>query len=566
MRANSAGGVVQHQRNRASVVYQYWFSYAYPTALRVTFAALSSLPEIPSASLDGLWVSRVLRIRPSRLYRYRVGPLGSRQHGESRPAPSHRDQPGCTVTRHREEIRTKGLRLTELTHRGEFSHGAHLTSPQPGQYGRVAKPDSPADWDSPTAAHPPEGISTATTPQAAASARLDAVAARAAAVGLNRIHILAWRDLADPEAGGSELHAHRVATLWARAGLDVTMRTSTAIGHDPYVVRDGYKVIRKSGRYTVFPRSALSGLLGRRGNPDGLVEVWNGMPFFSPIWARCPRVVFLHHVHAEMWRMVLSKHLGPIGELVERRVAPPLYRSSRVVTLSDSSRREIVDMLGLPASRVSVVPPGVGTRFTPGSVRSADPLVMAVGRLVPVKRFDLLVDALMSVRRSVPNLRAIIVGEGVERPRLESKIAEFGAQGWLSLPGRLDDEALLKTYRRAWVLACTSLREGWGMSITEAGACGTPAVVTRIAGHVDVVEHGVTGLLVDSTDTFAAALDAVLRDGGLRDRLGRGARTRAASLTWEAAAAGTLDALVKEAEARTRRSRTGDLSVTDPRC
>ena len=187
--------------------------------------------------------------------------------------------------------------------------------------------------------------------------RLDQVVAAAAKVGLSRIHLLAWRDLDDPEAGGSELHAHRIATLWARAGLDVTMRTSTAAGHEPLTRRDGYRVVRKSGRYAVFPRSALSGFVGRRGRPDGLVEIWNGMPFFSPIWARCPRIVFLHHVHAEMWQMVMSRRLAPVGAFVERRVAPPFYRRSRIVTLSSSSRQEIVSMLGLSPEKVTVVPP-----------------------------------------------------------------------------------------------------------------------------------------------------------------------------------------------------------------
>ncbi len=200
---------------------------------------------------------------------------------------------------------------------------------------------------------------------AAGAIRLDQAVAAAAKVGLARIHLLAWRDLDDPEAGGSELHAHRIATLWARAGLDVTMRTSSAAGHDPLTRRDGYRVVRKSGRYAVFPRSALSGLVGRRGRPDGLVEIWNGMPFFSPLWARCPRIVFLHHVHAEMWQMVMSRRLAPVGAFVERRVAPPFYRRSRIVTLSSSSRDEIVSMLRLRADHVSVVPPGVDPASRP---------------------------------------------------------------------------------------------------------------------------------------------------------------------------------------------------------
>ena len=175
-----------------------------------------------------------------------------------------------------------------------------------------------------------------------------------------RVQVLAWRDFEDPEAGGSELHAHRMATVWARVGLDISMRTSAAPGQEAITTRDGYQVIRKSGRHAVFPRSALSGLVGRRGRPDGLIEIWNGMPFFTPLWARCPRIVFLHHVHAAMWRMVLTPRLARLGETIELRVAPPLYRHSRVLTPSTSSRDEILSMLGLDASRGERGSPGRG--------------------------------------------------------------------------------------------------------------------------------------------------------------------------------------------------------------
>src|SRR5256885_10510930 len=128
----------------------------------------------------------------------------------------------------------------------------------------------------------------------------------AAAAGLRRIHGLSWRDLADVEAGGSEVHAATVARLWAEAGVDVTLRTSYAQGQAPVVTRDGYRVIRRAGRYLVFPRAVGSEVLGRHGPRDALVEIWNGMPFFSPVWGRGPRVVLLHPVPAEAGRMVLG--------------------------------------------------------------------------------------------------------------------------------------------------------------------------------------------------------------------------------------------------------------------
>jgi glycosyltransferase involved in cell wall biosynthesis len=437
------------------------------------------------------------------------------------------------------------------------SESRHVTITGADAPGRV--PTTSSATSSTSAAAPPGEIELPVTaidvdrsdPALATRLRLDAAVSAAGKVGLNRVHLLAWRDLDDPEAGGSELHAHRIASLWAAAGIDVTMRTSTAAGHAPFTRRDGYRVVRKSGRYGVFPRSALSGFVGRRGRPDGLVEIWNGMPFFSPVWARCPKFVFLHHVHAEMWQMVMSRRLAPVGAFVERRLAPPFYRHSRIVTLSSSSRDEIVSMLGLPRSNVSVVPPGVDPRFSPGppgAVRSTDPLVVAVGRLVPVKRFDRLIDELVAVRRRLPGLRAQIVGEGYERPQLEQRISAAGATDWIELVGRMSDDDLRDSYRRAWLLVSMSQREGWGMTITEAAACGTPAVVTRIAGHSDAVEHGVTGILVHSPDQFGDELERVLRDDTLRRRLGRAAQEHAARLTWEATAAGTLEALVAEAE------------------
>jgi hypothetical protein len=105
-----------------------------------------------------------------------------------------------------------------------------------------------------------------------------AIAELAAQAGLSHVHMLAWRDLDDDEAGGSEVHAHSIAAIWAQSGLQVTMRTSFAEGQPTSVVRDGYTVSRKAGRYGVFPRSALAELSGRLGPCDGLVEIWNACP------------------------------------------------------------------------------------------------------------------------------------------------------------------------------------------------------------------------------------------------------------------------------------------------
>lgn len=364
----------------------------------------------------------------------------------------------------------------------------------------------------------------------------------AAEAGIARVHMLAWRDLADIEAGGSEIHASTVASLWAQAGVEVTIRTSYAQGSPTQANRDGYRVIRKAGRYLVFPRAAFSEASGRHGPRDALVEIWNGVPFFSPIWCRGPRVTWLHHLHTEMWPLVLPPRLARGGQLLESRLAPPFYRRTQIVTLSQSSKSLLLAKLRFRDENVHVVPPGISTQFKLGQGKTAQPSVLAVGRLMPPKAFDELIEAMMRVRKAVPATLTII-GEGHTRDALEAQISRLKAEPWCELKGRVDDDTLVRHYQSTWVVAAASKSEGWGMTLTEAAACGTPAVATNISGHADAVVHGSTGLLVDSPVGLSEALIRVLSDLPLREQMATQAHRRAAEFTWERTAYDTMAVL-----------------------
>ena len=178
---------------------------------------------------------------------------------------------------------------------------------------------------------------------------------------------------------------------------------------------------------------------------------------------------------------------------------------------------------------------------------------MAVGRLAPVKRFDLVIDEAVEARRRVPNLTLSIIGEGPLRGELQQHIDRVGAGDWIELVGRVDRHALVDHYRRAWLVVSGSLAEGWGLSLTEGAACGTPAVATDIRGHHSSVVDGVTGLLV-SEQQLGATIADVLHDSELRADLTAAALERARTLTWDASALGLTKCLHTEVVAsRARR-------------
>ena len=361
------------------------------------------------------------------------------------------------------------------------------------------------------------------------------------AVGVRRVHVLAWRDLDDPDAGGSEVHADEFMRRWAEAGLDITHRTSAAVGQPSTAIRHGYRVIRRGSRYSVFPRAVGSEWVHRMGRYDALVEVWNGVPWMSPLWCRKPHITFLHHVHGPMWDQLLPRPLAGVGRALEARFAPPFYRRTMTLTPSEATRHDLLG-LGFRPDHVIAVNNGVDERFQPGGRRSDSPLVVCVGRLAPVKRQDELIEAAVIARDRVPDLRLVIVGDGPLRPSLEARVAVHGAEGWITLAGRLSHADLIDVYRRAWLVSSASLAEGWGLTITEAAACGTPAVATDVSGHRSSVVDGVTGVLAP-LERLGDTLADVLLDHDRRGALTAAALARAHTLTWDASARGILAAL-----------------------
>jgi len=375
--------------------------------------------------------------------------------------------------------------------------------------------------------------------------RLDRLVDELGQLGITKVRSFAWRDRDDPDAGGSEIHADEIFSRWVAAGLPVEHRTSS-IGNATLLPRS-YDSIQRGGRFDVFARVASREVIRRQPADTAIVEIWNGVPWFSPLWRARAAVVWMHHVHGSMWDDAIRKPFNHLGRVLEAKIAPRLYRNASIVTLSDSSRVEI-EAIGIPPSSIAVVPPGVSDRFQPDEARRAhNPHVVIVGRLAPVKRMPQVVRSLAAVRGQLPTLTVEIVGEGVARQELQTWIDANDASSWVSLAGRVDDAALVRAYQRAWFVVSGSHAEGWGMSLTEGAACGCPSVATDIAGHRGAVDPAVSGILVSDVDAIGQAVVDLVNDPALLEKLRGGAISHAANFGWDAVAAAQLGVLLDRA-------------------
>ncbi|HEX7165774.1 MAG TPA: glycosyltransferase family 4 protein [Acidimicrobiales bacterium] len=383
---------------------------------------------------------------------------------------------------------------------------------------------------------------------------IDQIARLALGAGIRRVHAIAWRDLDDPTSGGSEIHANEILTRWARAGLDVTLQAGAVAGLPPVANRDGVRVHRRGSATTSWVAGPVS--LRRRIDraTDAVLEVWHGVNFLAPLWSGVPTVGVFHHVHTRQFHQVLPPGAAHVAAFLERTVYPRIYRRHALVALSASVRDEMVATLGWDPTNLHVVEPGVAERFRPGGERSPAPMVVSVGRFMPQKGFVDAVDVLVAVKARVPALEAVLVGDGPQYGEVERRVRDADATGWLRLAGRVEHDELVGLYRRAWTLLSASRREGWGMTVTEAGACGTPAVVTAITGHREAVIDGTTGYLANDTVGLADRLVDILRDPARAEHMGRAAAEHASQYRWDATARRVFEVLAAVAIARGPRS------------
>src|SRR5262245_26833443 len=284
---------------------------------------------------------------------------------------------------------------------------------------------------------------------------------------------------------------------------------------------------------SIYLRGMLMLLLRRFGRVDAVVDVQNGLPFFTRLVTRKPVIVLVHHVHREQWPVVYPGLMGRVGWWIESRLSPRLYRRCQYVAVSRATREEL-RQLGVTGPRVAVVHNGTDQLVNVETTKSTHPSICVVGRLVPHKQVEHAIDAAVALRDTLPDLSLTVVGSGWWEDALRDHVAEAGAGTFVELTGHVDEVRKQEIYERSWVMALPSIKEGWGLVVGEAAMHGTPTVAYRAAGGTrESIDDGISGVLVDTKDEFTEALNLILTDAEARHKLAEGARMHSGQFTWE---------------------------------
>lgn len=332
-----------------------------------------------------------------------------------------------------------------------------------------------------------------------------------------RVVFLAWRDLGHPQAGGSELLVDRLATGLGERDWDVTLLAGGPVTRHPYPAWS------LGGTYDQYLRAPFVHRRRVR-SVDVVVDVVNGVPYWSPWWQRAPVVGLVTHIHTDQWAMQFPGPVAALGRVLEGRLMPRAYRRAEWAAISASTAAGLAGV-GVDPARISVIELGVDPVATTGP-RAPEPRFLVLGRVVPHKRVEIALRAWPEVRARTGGT-LVVAGDGPDLERLRA-LAGDGVE----FTGFLSEADKARELGAAWALVHPAHHEGWGLVVMEAAGAGVPTVAFDVEGVRDSVVPGETGILAADEREFVAGWIALGTDTARRTAMADAARTRAASYTW----------------------------------
>lgn len=354
-----------------------------------------------------------------------------------------------------------------------------------------------------------------------------------------RILILNWRDKKHSWAGGSEIYVHELAKRWVRLGNQVTLFCGqdilTKLPEQETI--DGIKIVRKGGMFSVYFWAFIYYFRYFRKQTDIIVDIENGVPFFTPFYSLKKKVCLVYHVHDRQFFYELPFPVSLIGFLLERYVFPIVYQAIQIMAISKSTKREL-EKIGFNPKKISIVEPGVeinGMRRSQ-SKKYTKPTIVYLGRIKRYKRIEILVNMMPQILKEVPGARLLIAGWGSEALYIIDLAMKSKVRKRIELIGPVSEYEKKVLLSKSWVFVNPSLHEGWGISVIETNLLGTPAVSFNVPGLSDSIKNGYNGYLCQDQNDMTKTIVKILKEKGLRHNLSVNSQKWAEKFNWDSAA------------------------------
>jgi glycosyltransferase involved in cell wall biosynthesis len=337
-----------------------------------------------------------------------------------------------------------------------------------------------------------------------------------------------WRDIKHPEAGGAEVLTHEVMVRLAKVGHEMTLFCPSIPSGLKKEEIDGVHIIRSGGKYSVY-RKAKEFFKKNTKNYDFIIDEINAKPFLSPGMVKSkPILALFHQLIDKEWFYEVP---FPLNYLCYYYLEPKWlskYKEIPTATVSSSSEQ---DLKKYGFKRVFVVPMGLSvTPLEKLHEKESSPTVLYIGRLKRHKLPDHALEAFTIIKKQLPDSKMWVIGDGMMLDKLKKmNIRDVTFYGYAENNLKYD---LLK---RAHVVLMPSIREGWGLVVTEANAMGTPVVAYNVPGLRDSVLDGKTGILLkqNSPQKLAQTAITLLTDKNLLKRYSNDALAFSNNFSWD---------------------------------
>lgn len=322
-----------------------------------------------------------------------------------------------------------------------------------------------------------------------------------------RFVMLNWRDPENPRAGGAERVSFGYLRALVERGHKVDWLTHSYPGCQPYTSLDGIRIHRLGGLVT--SRFRAWDWIRKNQPLDLVIDQHHGIPWFSPLLTRGNSISYIHEVLGPIWKSFYPFPTAQIG-MIQERLILSLYRGHPFWTGCQSTRNQL-EKIGV--RQIEVLRYGVDwppLEILPAKILNHPLKLVMVSRLAPNKRVDHGPRLLRLLIDHGIDARLTILGDGECRESILELIESLELSDWCSSEGYVTEERKREVLTDARLLIHTSVREGWGLNVIEANACGTPAVVYPVPGLVDSTQNQVTGWV--APDESPEALASTIQD------------------------------------------------------